>query len=101
MLFLGTSNNREQTLISGRQLDIDLGQSRGKLFILTEILLLLLTLKDGLAVVVGALSVALLSQLLVMAPAGDEGLDKEAVALPNIQVGYLNHVGLGDVLFLQ
>lgn len=99
MLFLGTSNNREQTLISGGQLDIDLGQSRE--FILTEILLLLLTLKDGLAVIVGALGVALLSQLLVMAPAGDEGLDKEAVALPNIQVGYLNHAGVGEVLFLQ
>lgn len=100
-VFLGASNNSEQTLITGRQLDIDLDQSRGKLFILIEILLLLLTLKDGLAVVVGALGVALLSQLLFMAAAGDVGLDEEAVALPDVQVRQLNHVGLGDVHFLQ
>lgn len=100
-VFLGASNNSEQTLIAGRQLDIDLDQSRGKLFILIEILLLLLTLKDGLAVVVGALDVALLSQLLVMAAAGDVGLDVEAVAFPDVQVRHLDHVGLGDVHSLQ
>lgn len=100
-VFLGASNNREKTLITGQQLDIDLDQSRGKLFILIEILLLLLTLKDGLAVVVGALGVALLSQLLVMAAVGDVGLDEEAVALPDVQVRHLDYVGLGDVHFLQ
>lgn len=100
-VFLGASKNSEQTLIAGRQLDMDLDQSRGKLFILIEILLLLLTLKDGLAVVVGALGVALLSQLLSMAAALDIGLDREAVALPDVQARYFDHVGLGDVLSLQ
>lgn len=44
---------------------------------------------------------ALLSQLLFLDAAGNVGLDEEAVALPDVQVRHLDHVGLGDVHFLQ
>lgn len=60
-----------------------------------------LTFKDGLAVVVGALGLARLSQLLVNATAGDVGLHVEAVALPAVQISQLYHTGLRVQLFLQ
>lgn len=44
---------------------------------------------------------AQLSQLLVKAAAGNEGLDVEAVALPSVQVGQLYLIGLKEALFLQ
>lgn len=57
------------------------------------------TFKEG-RVFIRALEVALLAQLLADAPAGDVGLHAEAVALSTVQASQLDHVGLGDVLFL-
>lgn len=60
-----------------------------------------LTFKDGLVVIIGALSLAQLSQLLVDAAAWDVRLDVEAVALPSVQISQLYHIGLRVVHFLQ
>lgn len=49
----------------------------------------------------GALELALLPQLFGEGSAGDEGLDAKAVALSLVQVGQRDHIGLGDVLFLE
>lgn len=61
----------------------------------------MLTIKNGRLVIIGALGVALLPQLLISPAAGDVGLDEEAVALADVQVGQLNHAGLGVERFLQ
>lgn len=60
-----------------------------------------LTIKDGTLVVVGALGAALLPELLVSRAAGDVGLDVEAVALADVQVGQLDHARLEVFRFLQ
>lgn len=60
-----------------------------------------LTVKDGLLVKVGALGGALLAQLLGCGPAGDVGLDHEAVALAHVQPAQLDQAALGVVHLLQ
>ena len=61
----------------------------------------LLTCKDGRVVSIRAVGLALLSQLLVTVAAGNEGLDEEAVALPSVQVGQHDLIGVRVFLFLQ
>lgn len=61
---------------------------------------LTLTSEDG-GLLLGTLDVALLSQLLAVGSAGDEGLHAEAVAPPTVQRRQLDHAALGDVLFLE
>lgn len=58
------------------------------------------TFENG-AVLLGALELALLPQLFADGSAGDVCLDAKAVALSLVEVGQLDHVGLGDVLFLE